>query len=197
MTVLSTTGNCAVYIDACTPTAPRYSIDRVPAFPCLSINKSKEMFQLAVFCSFQNFHKRYVAFKCRMLHMWFLFLISNISIVSCVRPYLCPASRRWRPYYKWHNNYVLCTYVGFVQFRLVYKCFKRLHIRLLWIFWAIILFSNEEMLLGIRRLSSWLHGTRFVYLAYQHEMTQKGPRSTNKRPILFLSNFFFLNYDHK
>jgi len=163
--------------------------------------------------------------------MWFLFLISNISIVSCVRPYLCPASRRrrpyykwhnnyvlctyvgfvqfrlvykcfkrlhmWRPYYKWHNNYVLCTYVGFVQFRLVYKCFKRLHIRLLWIFWAIILFSNEEMLLGIRRLFSWLHGTRFVYLAYQHEMTQKGPRSTNKRPILFLSNFFFLNYDHK
>jgi hypothetical protein len=114
----------------------------------------------------------------------------TISIVSCVRPYLCPASRRWRPYYKWHNKYVLCTYVGFVQCRLVYKYFKRLPIRLLRIFWVIIMFSNKVNLLGIRRLFSWLHGTRFVYLAYQHEMKQKGPESTNSRPILFLSKFF-------
>lgn len=193
MTVLSTTGQCAVYIDVCTPSVLCYSTDGVPAFPCLSINKSNETFQLAVFCSFQSFRIRYVAFKCRMMHMWFLFRISIISIVSCVRPYLCAASRRWRPYYKWHNKYVLCTFVEFVQCRLVYKCFKRLHIRLLRIFWAVIMFSNEVKLLEIRRLFSWLHVTRFVSWAYQHEMTQKGPRSTNRRPILFLSKFFFYN----
>jgi hypothetical protein len=42
------------------------------------------------------------------------------------------------------------------------KCFKRLHVRLLRIFW-VVMFCIEVMLLGIRRLFSWLRGTRFVY----------------------------------
>lgn len=45
------------------------------------------------------------------------------------------------------------------------KCFKRVHIRQLRIFWVIIIFCIEVKTSGIRRLVSWLLGTKFVYLA--------------------------------
>jgi len=60
------------------------------------------------------------------------------------------------------SKYFLRT-LGLSSIGWLCKCFKRLHVRLLRIFWVIIMFCTEVTLLGIRKLFSWLLGTRFVY----------------------------------
>jgi hypothetical protein len=169
------TGKCAWYTDVCSSSVLCYSIDQVPAFPCLSINKSNEMLQLVVFCSFQisiydTLFLKVECFICDFCSKFLIFLLWRVW------PYLVLLLEGDVRITNGIISMLVVPTLGSSSVGWLYKCSRRLYIRLLRIFWVIIMFCIVLTLLGIRRLFWWLLGTYFFYLALPKQNDAKGSK---------------------